>query len=113
MTASGVRIGIIIPDDKLLNYLLLPRKENDKSKFLNSAGYYIANCDVLARDLRQLVQANVVSDVKASTYGKKYEIRGALNGPNGRTLQVVTIWIRLDATEDIRFVTLFPDREVT
>lgn len=113
MTASRVPIDVIIPDDKLLNYLLLPREENDKSKFLNSAGYYITNCEILAHDLRQLIQANEVSDVSASAYGTKYEIRGILNGPNGRALHVVTIWIKLDATENLRFVTLFPDREVT
>ena len=44
---------------------------------------------------------------------QSYEIRGILNGPNGRALHVVTIWIKLDATENLRFVTLFPDWEVT
>ena len=41
------------------------------------------------------------------------KLEGFFNGPNGRALHVVTIWIKLDATENLRFVTLFPDREVT
>ena len=101
---------VTIPYDKLLRYLLLPREENDKSKFLASAGYTLANSEVLERDLHQLIQTSEVSDIKTSPYGIKYEIRGVLNGPNGRKLRVVTIWIKIATTEDIRFVTLFPDR---
>jgi hypothetical protein len=38
-------------------------------------------------------------------------VREQLHGPHGRTLQVVTIWITLDATGATRLVTLDPDRE--
>jgi len=103
---------VIIPQDKLIRYLLLPREENDKSKFLALAGYTLANWEVLERDLRQLAQDNEISDIETSPYGIKYEVRGTLTGPNGRTLHVVTIWIKLEATGETRFVTLFPDREV-
>ena len=103
---------VTIPHDQLLRYLLLPREENDKSKFLSSAGYTLANWEVLEHDLHQLIQTSEVSDIKTTPYGIKYEIRGILNGPNGRTLHIVTIWIKLETTEDIRFVTLFPDRVV-
>ena len=100
---------VTIPHDKLLRYLLLPRGENDKSKFLSSAGYTLANWEVLEHDLHQLIQTSEVSDIKTTPYGIKYEIRGILNG---RTLHIVTIWIKLETTADIRFVTLFPDRVV-
>lgn len=101
-----------IPQDKLIRYLLLPREENDKSKFLASAGYTLANWEVLERELRQLAQENEVSDIETSPYGIKYEVRGRLTGPNGRTLHVVTVWIKLEATGETRFVTLFPNWEV-
>lgn len=52
MTASSAPRDIAIPDDKLLSYLLLPREENDKSKYLNSAGYNLTSWEVLARGLR-------------------------------------------------------------
>ena len=103
---------VTIPHEKLLCYLLLPREENDKSKFLASAGYTLANWEVLEHHLHQFIQTNEVLDIKTSPYGIKYEIRGVLNGPNGRKLRVVTIWIKIAMTEDIRFVTLFPDRTV-
>jgi len=100
----------VIPRDKLLRYLLL--EESDKSKFLASAGYTLANWEVLERDLRRLAQDHEISDRETSPYGVKYEVRGTLTSPNGGKLHVITIWITLEATGETRFVTLFPDREV-
>jgi len=105
--------NVIIPRDKLLRYLLLPREENDKSRFLALAGYTLANWKVLERDLRQLIEMREVSSVEISPFGTKYEVRGSLTGPNGKVLHVVTVWIKLEVTGKTRFVTLFPDREVT
>lgn len=113
--ASGGRKlpnDIVIPQDKLLRYLLLPREESDKSKFLASADYTLSNWEALERDLRKLAQDHEISGVESSPYGMKYEVRGTLTGPNGRELHVVTIWIKLEATGETRFVTLFPDPEV-
>lgn len=103
---------VIIPQDKLLRYLLLPRVENDKSQFLASAGYTLANWELLEQDLHQLIKSYEVSEIETSPYGIKYEVPGTLIGPNGRTLQVMTIWIKLEATGKTRLVTLFPAREV-
>ena len=103
---------VVVPDDKLLRYLLLPREENDKSEFLAIAGYTLATWEVLRRDLHDLARFHEVTDSLTSPYGIKHEIRGALTGPNGQTLRVVTVWITLEATGETRFVTLFPDREV-
>ena len=103
--------NVIISQDKLFRYLLLPREENDKSTFLAAAGYTLVNWEVLQRDLQQLAQRHEISDIEASPYGMKYEIRGTLRGPNGSMLYVVTIWITLEATGETRFVTVFPDRE--
>jgi len=101
-----------VPKDKLLQYLLLPREENDKSEFLKLAGYKLSTWEELRKDLIGLVKKNEVTETESSPYGTKYEIRGKLLGPNGRELHVVSIWIELDGSGEIRFVTLFPDREV-
>jgi hypothetical protein len=37
-------------------------------------------------------------------------VQGQLNGPNGTILDVITVWIRLHATGETRFVTLVPDK---
>jgi hypothetical protein len=103
---------VIITPDKLLRYLLLPREENDKSRFLAAAGYPLATWEVLEHDLRELAKSQVISELETSSYGIKYMVRGTSNGPSGRTLHVMTIWITLAATGETRFVTLFPDRKV-
>ena len=99
----------IIPEDKLLRYLLLPREEDDKSKLLALAGYTLANWKILKRDLQELARQHEISDIEESPYGTKYEVRGRLQGPNGKVLDVVAIWITLRATGETRFVTLYPD----
>jgi hypothetical protein len=103
---------VVIAQDKLLRYLLLPREENDKSRFLAAAGYTLATWEVLEHDLRELAKSQAVSELETSVYGIKYMVRGTLNGPSGRRLHVMTVWITLAATGETRFVTLFPDREV-
>jgi hypothetical protein len=40
-----------------------------------------------------------------------YRIKGHLTGPNGKVLDVTTVWIWLHATGETRFVTLVPDKE--
>jgi hypothetical protein len=102
---------VVIPEDKLLRYLLLPREEHDKSQFLAIAGYTLATWETLERDLHELARTQEISDVAISPYGIKYEVRGTLAGPNGEILYAVTVWITLEATGETRFVTLFPDRE--
>ena len=75
------------------------------------AGYTLASWETLDHDLRQLVITQAILATESSLYGTKYEVRGQLHGPNGTMLQVVTVWITLDATGETRLVTLFPDRK--
>jgi hypothetical protein len=104
--------NLVIPQEKLLQYLLLPRAENDKSRFLATAGYNLANWKTLQHHLIQIAQNDKISESEGSPYGAKYSVCGVLTGPNGKTLHVTTIWITLEGTKETRFVTLFPDREV-
>ena len=103
--------NVVISEDKLARYLLLPRQENDKSQFLGIADYTLATQEALARDLYNLAQTHEISDRAISPYGVKWEVKGRLVGPNEQVLRVVTVWITLDASGETRFVTLFPDRE--
>ena len=102
--------NVVIPEDKLVRYLLVPREENDKYQFLGIAGYTLTTWEILARDLYDLAKTHVISDMVISPYGIKWEVPGTLTGPNGQVLYVVTIWITLEASGATRFVTLFPDR---
>ena len=65
----------------------------------------------MAHDLHDLAKTCEISNMTISPYGMKWEVQGTLAGPHGQALHVVTVWIILEATEETRFVTLFPARE--
>ena len=96
----------IIPTAKLVEYLLIPLKKDDKSKFLARAGYTLQNWQQLADDLRSQLLPLPALPTVITPYGQKYIIVGELTGPNRVVLTVKTIWIIND--DETRFVTLFP-----
>ena len=99
----------IIPEAKLTQYLLVLRKEDDKSKFLAQAGFTLANADDLRQAILLLVQTcEAVSD-RQNKYGIYYQVEGPLIGPGGK-LAVVTVWIERTADGKYQFVTLKPKR---
>lgn len=100
----------IIARRKVTEYLLRNREEDDKSGFLALAGYTLENADHLVKDLRAQLLPLDAELFDETEYGLKYQIRGTLTGPNGRTLRVLSIWMKEDATGDTKFVTLRPDK---
>lgn len=99
----------LIAEDKLRRYLLVPRDHDDKSNFLALAGYSPENWPRLKADLRQILAEEAIFE-EADEYGERYRIAGTLTGPNGVALRVVTIWMRDERTGQVRFITLFPDK---
>ena len=57
---------VVIPEDKLVRYLLLPREESDKSQFLGIAGYTLGTWEVLARDLHDLAKTHDAAIILAA-----------------------------------------------
>ncbi|WP_152052387.1 DUF6883 domain-containing protein [Tautonia marina] len=100
----------IIADDKLTKYLLIHRPEDDKSKFLGLAGFDVSCADSLRDELRALAARVDAVEDGVNSQGTYYLVRGAITGPNGRSLKVVTVWIHLQADGSYRFVTLKPDK---
>lgn len=101
---------VVIPLEKLTEYLLVPRVRNDKSKFLAQAGFTTENPAVLKQAICDLIVRNDIVQERESRYGILYRISGALVGPSD-ILSVVTIWIVLAGDEKFRFVTLKPDKD--
>jgi hypothetical protein len=101
----------IIPMEKLTGYLLAARDWDDKSKFLAQAGFSRQNPHLLLEAIRQLAAGAQAEEDRVNEYGEILRAEGRLIGPNGRTLSVVTIWIRERLTGRIRFVTLKPRKE--
>lgn len=101
----------IIPFEKITKYLLVPREWDDKSKFLAQAGFLRDNPELLLRAIRKLAaDVDAVEDT-TNEYGVFFRVEGELQGPNGRSLQVVTIWLRWYVDGQMRFVTLKPRKE--
>ncbi len=97
-----------IAERKLTHYLLISLAKDDKSNYLKLAGYLPDNWPVLEKDLLWLVENEEAVFEKEHEYGFSFSITGQLTGPNGRLLQVKTIWIR-DIDEEItKFITLYP-----
>lgn len=100
---------IIIPDAKLTQYLLVPRSEDDKSKFLAQAGFTQENPDQLKQAILSLVHAHDAVSDRQDKYGTYYRVEGPILGPKGALL-VVTVWIERAKDNIIQFVTLKPKR---
>jgi hypothetical protein len=98
----------VIAREKLTGYLLRKLPENDKSGFLALAGYTTENRERLEADIRAQILTQEAEFVETTEYGGKYRIRGHLTGPNGRRLQVLTIWLTENATGMTKFITLYP-----
>jgi len=100
----------VIASRKLTHYLLRLRLEDDKSQFLALAGYTLENADRLMSDIREQILPLEAELFDQTEYGPKYRIRGTLTGPNGRALRVSTIWMKENATNQTKFVTLLSDK---
>ena len=101
----------VISERKIKEYLLTPRVEDDKSGFLALAGYSLQSWRQLETDLRRQIDERDALLIQTTRYGEMYQIKGQLTGPNGKVLDVITVWVRLHATGETRFVTLIPDKE--
>lgn len=100
----------VIPSEKLTKYLLAPRPWDDKSKFLAQAGFDQTNQDSLLSSIRALAIGVEGTEDGTNEYGTFYRVEGSLVGPGGKSLAVVTIWIRWHSDGSFHFVTLKPWR---
>ncbi len=102
----------IVPRDKLTRYLLVRRVEDDKSRYLEKAGFTQDNPDDLEEALHKLLVDNEAVEEQSNIYGQYYRVEGELIGTSDITLPVVTIWIvkAADEIQKYHFVTLFPGK---
>jgi hypothetical protein len=79
-----------------------------KAPFFTSLGYTSTDWHRLEADLRDLAVSGDAEPGQDSAYGQKYQIRGTLKGPSGKSADVVTVWIILFGGDVPQFVTAFP-----
>lgn len=103
----------IIEPAKLHGYLLSPDHPvgRFKAAFFAAFGYTEAGWRDLERDLRQMARTLDAEEGHPSEYGKKYEVRGILTGPNARSAEIVTVWMVRRGERVPRFVTAYPGEE--
>lgn len=101
----------LIAPAKLTGYLLVWREENDKSRWLASAGYSPDNWSELERDLRQQLLPLEARLVEETRYGELYEIRGRLVGPNDTVLPARSFWMIEAESGLTKFITIYPERQ--
>jgi len=101
----------IIPDDKIIRYLLVQKARNDKSKFLAKAGFTTENPQALKIAIQSLTKIGEAIEDRNNEYGTFYQVIGELVGANGVILSVVTIWLKRQVDDKFQFVTLKPLKE--
>jgi hypothetical protein len=105
-------LDAIVSIDKMSNYLLRWRPENDKSQFLAQAGYTERDASRLANDIRDQPFKLEAEFEQTTEYGEFYSIAGSLIGrPNEKAIRVISIWMIERVTKTTKFITLYPARE--
>jgi hypothetical protein len=113
---EGMRVTLpkasaaVISQAKIVDYLLNPLHPDGagKAQFFTGLGFDRSDWQRLASALRRLAETTPVARSMESQHGMKYIIEGALGTPNGRFVQVRTVWI-VDGGDDVpRFVTAYP-----
>lgn len=99
----------IIPIEKLRDYLLSDVHPigRFKAAFFQELGYSAIDWEVFENDIRSLLDNEVVNIIETQ-FGTKYEVRGELGGPSGRTAIIVTVWVVLYGERVPRLVTAYP-----
>jgi hypothetical protein len=101
----------IIASEKITHYLLTPREQDDKSKFLAQAGFTQDNPELLKAAIRQLADLTPAIQDRDNEYGVFYRVTGELTGLNRRNLAVITVWLQRAIDGKFQFITLKPNKE--
>ena len=101
-----------IPREKFLEYALNPQKDQDKAKAFKSAlGYTMENADDLIQQIYDKLPEYEAKEKTDKGWGKRYEVRMELTGPNGKTAKVITAWIDDKNTRQMRLTSAYIDKE--
>jgi hypothetical protein len=101
----------IVPIEKLFQYLLVLKQQDDKSKFLAQAGFTLGNWEALLSEIRSLAKSAEAIEDRTNEYGTFYRVDGELRGVNGVNLAVRTIWLQRELDKQFQFITLKPRKE--
>lgn len=101
---------LIIPDAKIINYLLVYQPRDDKSEYLANYGYTQDNWQILKQDIINATQQSENIEITETQWGWRLKIKIQCYSINKRLIKVITIWQKDEDSDYARFVTLYPDK---
>lgn len=101
----------VVDPAKIRDYLLSPEHPvgRAKARFFAALGFHRADCVALHHALLVHAAAGEAEPGSVTPYGRKYTVRGILQGADGRSAPVVSIWIILAGEHVPRLVTAYPE----
>ncbi len=99
-----------IDPSKVRDYLLSPSHPvgRFKAAFFVSIGFKQAEWQALVAELARLAADGEAVQTEATAFGQKYEVRGMITAPSGRSAMVLSAWIVRGGETFARFVTAHP-----
>ena len=102
--------ALIVEREKVTGYLLNPahRYGASKARFFAAFGFRAEGWETLAQARREHGRNHMVTKVKETGFGPRYEVESELIAPDGRRPKVRTVW-QLDEGEVApRLITAYP-----
>lgn len=100
----------IIPKEKFTEYALNPEKDANKAKaFKVALGYTKDNAEDLIEQIYNKLPDYEATERGDKGWGMTYQVIMDITGPNGKTAQVLTAWIKDKDTGKVRMTTVHVD----
>ena len=99
-----------VPKEKLIGYALNPDHPVGKEKaraFKAALGYTKENSEELREKILELFDEKDLVLKREGKYGKQYEQIMKITGPNGKTANVLTAWIKENESSEPRLVSVY------
>lgn len=103
---------VVIPKTKFTQYALNPDKDINKARaFEQALGYTMENVDDLIQQIYDKLPEYEAKEKPDNGWGKRYEVKMELTGPNRKTAKIITAWIDDKNTGEMRLTSVYVDRE--
>ena len=106
----NLQVFAYVPKEKLVDYALNSNHPIGKEKakaFKIALGYTKENSEELRKKILELFREDKMVLKREGDYGKQYEQIMKITGPNGKTANVLTAWIKESETSEPRLTSLY------
>lgn len=109
MKLPNVANAVVSPT-KVIEYLLSSthRDGQHKSRFFSQFGHSQDNWQLLAEALLEHPKAHEIAKVEPAAFGTRFVVEGIMKMPDGRPVELRTVWYIREEEDFPRFVTAYP-----